>query len=115
MVGVSVALESKKISEASKRDGSALKSLTVLTAIFFPATYIAVRPLLPPPLLTSSPGLIPNPPTLDALFPPNLRQHALLGILDHRRPADVDDLRIVGVLDGLSAAPDCAGDDSERS
>ncbi|KAL2787905.1 hypothetical protein BJX66DRAFT_327503 [Aspergillus keveii] len=41
MVGVSVALESKKISEASKRDGSALKSLTVLTAIFFPATYIA--------------------------------------------------------------------------
>ncbi|KAL3443241.1 hypothetical protein BJX65DRAFT_320910 [Aspergillus insuetus] len=41
MVGVSVALESKKISEASKRDGSALKSLTVLTAVFFPATYIA--------------------------------------------------------------------------
>jgi preprotein translocase subunit SecG len=42
MIGVSVAMESKKISEASKRDGSALKSLTVLTAIFFPATYIAV-------------------------------------------------------------------------
>ncbi|KAL3459800.1 hypothetical protein BJX64DRAFT_279012 [Aspergillus heterothallicus] len=41
MVGVSVAIESKKISEASKRDGSALKSLTVLTAVFFPATYIA--------------------------------------------------------------------------
>ncbi|KAL2819089.1 hypothetical protein BDW59DRAFT_181766 [Aspergillus cavernicola] len=47
MVGVSVAIESKKISEASKRDGSALKSLTVLTAIFFPATYIATLFSLP--------------------------------------------------------------------
>jgi hypothetical protein len=42
MVGVSVVMEPKKISEASKRDGSALKSLTVLTGVFFPATYIAV-------------------------------------------------------------------------
>ncbi|KAL4781646.1 hypothetical protein BJX76DRAFT_349981 [Aspergillus varians] len=47
MIGVSVAMESKKISEASKRDGSALKSLTVLTAIFFPATYIATLFSLP--------------------------------------------------------------------
>ncbi|GFG19691.1 hypothetical protein IFM5058_10267 [Aspergillus udagawae] len=47
MVGVSVAIESKKISEASKRDGSALKSLTVLTAIFFPATYVATLFALP--------------------------------------------------------------------
>ncbi|KAL2840632.1 hypothetical protein BJX68DRAFT_271581 [Aspergillus pseudodeflectus] len=47
MVGVSVAIESKKISEASKRDGSALKSLTVLTAVFFPATYIATLFSLP--------------------------------------------------------------------
>ncbi|KAL2822436.1 hypothetical protein BJX63DRAFT_417536 [Aspergillus granulosus] len=47
MVGVSVAIESKKISEASKRDGSALKSLTVLTAVFFPATYIATLFTLP--------------------------------------------------------------------
>ncbi|KKK21525.1 hypothetical protein ARAM_005041 [Aspergillus rambellii] len=47
MVGVSVAIESKKISEASKRDGSALKSLTVLTALFFPATYIATLFTLP--------------------------------------------------------------------
>ncbi|KAL4973720.1 hypothetical protein BDW66DRAFT_161879 [Aspergillus desertorum] len=47
MVGISVAMESKKISEASKRDGSALKSLTVLTAIFFPATYIATLFSLP--------------------------------------------------------------------
>jgi hypothetical protein len=43
MVGVSVAVESKKISEASKRDGAALKSLSVLTALFFPATFIAVH------------------------------------------------------------------------
>ncbi|KAL5044808.1 hypothetical protein BDW71DRAFT_198706 [Aspergillus fruticulosus] len=47
MIGVSVAMESKKISEASKRDGSALKSLTVLTAMFFPATYIATLFSLP--------------------------------------------------------------------
>ncbi|KAI9373405.1 hypothetical protein BJX61DRAFT_541760 [Aspergillus egyptiacus] len=47
MVGVSVAVESKKISEAAKRDGSALKSLTVLTAVFFPATYIATLFTLP--------------------------------------------------------------------
>ncbi|KAL4877418.1 hypothetical protein BJY04DRAFT_222167 [Aspergillus karnatakaensis] len=40
MVGISVAME-------SKRDGSALKSLTVLTAIFFPATYIATLFSLP--------------------------------------------------------------------
>ncbi|KAJ0417936.1 hypothetical protein BJY00DRAFT_303066 [Aspergillus carlsbadensis] len=47
MVGVSVAIESKKISEASKRDGSALKSLTVLTGVFFPATYMATLFSLP--------------------------------------------------------------------
>ncbi|KAL2793153.1 hypothetical protein BJX66DRAFT_351941 [Aspergillus keveii] len=47
MVGVSVAVESKKISEASKRDGAALKSLTVLTAVFFPATFIATLFALP--------------------------------------------------------------------
>ncbi|KAL2847509.1 hypothetical protein BJY01DRAFT_246736 [Aspergillus pseudoustus] len=48
MVGVSVAIESKKISEESKkiseasnRDGSALKSLTVLAAVFLPATSVA--------------------------------------------------------------------------
>ncbi|KAL4864150.1 hypothetical protein BDV12DRAFT_201383 [Aspergillus spectabilis] len=47
MVGVSVTMESKKISETSKRDGSALKSLTVLTGVFFPATYIATLFSLP--------------------------------------------------------------------
>ncbi|KAF9894150.1 hypothetical protein FE257_009123 [Aspergillus nanangensis] len=47
MLSVSVALQSKKISEASKRDGSALKSLTVLTALFFPATYVATLFTLP--------------------------------------------------------------------
>ncbi|GIC93151.1 uncharacterized protein Aud_009632 [Aspergillus udagawae] len=47
MVGVSVAIESKKVSEASKRDGSVLKSLAVLTAVFFPATSIATLFALP--------------------------------------------------------------------
>jgi hypothetical protein len=42
MVGVSVALQSKQISEATQRDSSALKSLTVLAALFFPAAYVAV-------------------------------------------------------------------------
>ncbi|KAH8429002.1 uncharacterized protein LDX57_006673 [Aspergillus melleus] len=47
MLGVSVAIESKKISEASKRDGSSLKSLTVLATLFFPASYIATLFTLP--------------------------------------------------------------------
>ncbi|KAL2013244.1 hypothetical protein VTN00DRAFT_769 [Thermoascus crustaceus] len=47
MLNISVAMESKKISEASKRDSSTLKSLTVLTALFFPATFIAALFALP--------------------------------------------------------------------
>ncbi|PLB51655.1 hypothetical protein P170DRAFT_471584 [Aspergillus steynii IBT 23096] len=47
MLGVSVAVESKKILEASKRDGSALKSLTVLATLFFPDTSIATLFTLP--------------------------------------------------------------------
>ncbi|KAI9035205.1 uncharacterized protein KD926_004289 [Aspergillus affinis] len=47
MLGVSVAIESKRIPEASKRDGSSFKSLSVLATLFFPASYIATLFTLP--------------------------------------------------------------------
>lgn len=44
---LAAAVESKKIAEAAKRDGSAMKSIAILNAIFFPGTFIAVRVTFP--------------------------------------------------------------------
>jgi hypothetical protein len=104
MVGVSVAIESKKVSEASKRDGSVLKSLAVLTAVFFPATSIAVR--YPPyPRLNVSTARIFG---LDPFCASALLRHPIMGILGHRCSPDPGHLQLVGMLDILPPAPDDA-------
>lgn len=61
-VNISVAEDSKKIAAAAKRDSLAMKTVSMLTLIYLPGTFVAVR-FLPPP---------PNP---RALFPPKNTYH----------------------------------------
>lgn len=42
-INLSVAEDSKKIAAAAKRDSSAMKTVSMLTLIFLPGTFVAVR------------------------------------------------------------------------
>ena len=44
LVNIEVAADSRKIAQASKRDSSAMKSIALLTMVFLPGTFVAVRP-----------------------------------------------------------------------
>jgi Mg2+ and Co2+ transporter CorA len=43
IVNIGLAADSKQIAAASKRDSSAMKTIAVLTMLFLPATFVAVR------------------------------------------------------------------------
>lgn len=47
-VNISVAEDSKKIAAAAKRDSLAMKTVSMLTLIFLPGTFVAVSVVSPP-------------------------------------------------------------------
>lgn len=47
-VNISVAEDSKKIAAAAKRDSQAMKTVSMLTLIFLPGTFVAVCFVTPP-------------------------------------------------------------------
>jgi hypothetical protein len=48
-MNASLAFDSREIAVASKRDSSAMKSISILTMTFLPATFVAVCSSLIPP------------------------------------------------------------------
>lgn len=45
-INISIAEDSKKIAAAAKRDSSAMKTVSMLTLVFLPGTFVAVRGLV---------------------------------------------------------------------
>lgn len=43
LINIGIARDSKELAEASKRDSSSMKIIAVLTTLFLPGTFIAVR------------------------------------------------------------------------